>query len=51
MGPDVDAPASRNYLCWLGGATLSSISKFNQMYISRREFEEFGRSIVHRKCF
>ena len=43
MGPDVDAPADRKHLCWLGGATLASIPKFNQMYITRREFEENGK--------
>lgn len=51
MQPDVDAPADRKHLCWLGGATLASIPKFNQMYISRKDYEEFGKNIVHRKCF
>lgn len=48
---DVDAPADRKHLCWLGGATLASIPKFNQLYISRKDYEEYGKNVVHRKCF
>ena len=53
MGPEVEAPADRKYSCWLGGAILSLIDKFdkNHMWISKREWEEHGSALVHRKCF
>ncbi|XP_063298693.1 actin-1-like [Pelobates fuscus] len=36
---------------WTGGSILSSLSTFQQMWITRAEFEEVGPNIVHRKCF
>lgn len=51
MSPDVEAPADRKYSCWLGGAYLSLIEKFDPIWITDKEFNEFGASIVHRKCF
>ena len=52
MGPEVDAPADRKHSCWLGGAILSLIDKFEPMWISRKEYDDHGgASIVHRKCF
>ena len=51
MGPEVEAPADRKYSCWLGGAILSLIDKFDKMWIEKQEFETQGASIVHKKCF
>jgi len=52
MGPDVEAPADRKHSCWLGGAILSLIDKFEPMWISRKDYDEHGgATIVHRKCF
>lgn len=52
MGPEVEAPADRKYSCWLGGAILSQIDKFDGMWIKRKEWEDQGGGrIVHRKCF
>lgn len=51
MGPEVEAPADRKFSCWLGGAILSKISSFNNIWISKSEFDDVGRAIVHRKCF
>ncbi|XP_063298697.1 uncharacterized protein LOC134586801 isoform X4 [Pelobates fuscus] len=36
---------------WTGGSILSSLSTFQQMWITRAEFLEVGPNIVHRKCF
>jgi actin-related protein len=41
----------RQYSVWLGGAVLASMSTFQQMWISKEEYEETGPAIVHRKCF
>ena len=39
------------YSAWIGGSMLSSLSDFQQMSISKDEYEEIGPSIIHRKCF
>ncbi|XP_070580862.1 actin-2-like isoform X2 [Ptychodera flava] len=41
----------RKYSVWIGGSILSSLSTFQQMWISKQEYDECGPSIVHRKCF
>jgi actin-related protein len=45
------APPERKYSVWIGGSILSSLSTFQQMWISKNEYDEAGPSIVHRKCF
>jgi actin beta/gamma 1 len=47
----VIAPPERKYSVWIGGSILSSLSTFQQMWISTAEYDESGPSIVHRKCF
>ena len=50
--PDVDSPADRKHSAWLGGAILSSMPRFEPMFIKKSEFDEEGSArIVHRKCF
>jgi len=45
------APPERKYSTWVGGSILASLSTFQDMWIQKQEYEEFGSSIVHRKCF
>jgi len=45
------APPERKYSVWIGGSILASLSSFQQMWISKEEYDESGPSIVHRKCF
>jgi len=47
----VVAPPERRYSVWIGGSILSSLSTFQQMWISKQEYDESGPSIVHAKCF
>ncbi|OIR58039.1 MAG: actin [Amphiamblys sp. WSBS2006] len=47
----VIAPPQRKYSVFCGGAILASLSTFQQMWISKQEYDESGPSIVHRKCF
>jgi actin-related protein len=47
----VVAPPERKFSPWIGGSILSSLSTFQQMWISKQEYDESGPSIVHRKCF
>nr|CAX72695.1 Actin 5C [Schistosoma japonicum] len=45
------APPERKYSVWIGGSILASLSTFNQMWITKQEYDESGPGIVHRKCF
>lgn len=47
----VVAVPERKYCVWIGGSILSSISTFEENWITKEEFEDAGESIVHRKCF
>jgi len=47
----VVAPPERRYSVWIGGSILSSLSTFQQMWISKQEYDESGPTIVHQKCF
>ncbi len=44
------APPERKYSVWIGGSILSSLSTFEEMWISKDEYDETGPSIVHKKC-
>jgi actin beta/gamma 1 len=44
------APPERKYSVWIGGSILSSLSTFEEMWITKGEYDEAGPSIVHRKC-
>jgi actin-related protein len=48
---DITAPPNRIHSAWLGGSILASLSTFQQMWISKEEYDESGPAIVHRKCF
>jgi len=45
------APEERKYSVFIGGSILSSLSTFQDMWITKEEYEEVGPKIVHRKCF
>ena len=47
----VVVPPERKYSVWIGGSILSSLSTFQQMWISKQEYDESGPSVVHAKCF
>jgi actin len=47
----VVAHPDRKYAVWVGGSILASLASFQNMWISREEYEEHGNSIVHSKCF
>lgn len=46
----VFALAERKYAAWAGGSITASLSNFQNMWISKTEYEEDGVSIVHTKC-
>jgi actin-related protein len=51
MKVSVLAPPDRRNTAWIGGSLLASMSTFQQMCISKQEYDESGPSTVHRKCF
>jgi len=44
------APPERKYSVWIGGSILASLSTFEEMWVTKGEYDESGPSIVHRKC-
>jgi actin len=46
----VIASPERKYSVWIGGSILASLSTFQQMWVSKEEYDEYGPSIVGRKC-
>jgi len=43
-------PPATKHLAWLGGSILASLSSFPNIWVSRKEYDECGPSIVHTKC-
>ncbi len=50
MKVKIVAPPERKYSTWIGGSILASLSTFQNMWISKDEYDEEGPYIVHRKC-
>ncbi|KAF9133219.1 actin [Mortierella sp. GBA39] len=51
MEVKIYAPPERKYAAWIGGSTLAALSTFQNLWVSKQEYDESGPSIVHRKCF
>lgn len=51
MKVNIIAPPERKYSGWIGGSILASLSTFQQMWISKQEYDEAGPRIVAHKCF
>jgi len=51
MKVNVVAAPDRIYSVWIGGSILSSLSTFEEMWITKEEYDDSGPQIVHRKCF
>ena len=43
-------PRERLFASWLGGSILSSTTSFQNMWITKEQYQEYGKGIVHRKC-
>jgi len=44
----INAPPERTDSAWVGGSVLASLATFKSMWVSRREYEEHGPSILHK---
>ncbi|XP_030849315.1 actin-like protein 6B [Strongylocentrotus purpuratus] len=40
----------RRFSAWIGGSILASLGTFQQMWISKQEYEEQGKTVVDKKC-
>eukprot|EP00898_Chlorokybus_atmophyticus_P003530 jgi/Chlat1/4178/Chrsp27S04278 len=43
-------PNERRFSVWIGGSILASLGSFQQMWLSKAEYEEHGTSMIGRKC-
>lgn len=44
------APAERRFAVWIGGSILASLGSFQQLWMSKQEYDEQGANAIHRKC-
>jgi len=44
------SPVERKFGSWIGGSIVSSLGTFHQMWISKKEYDEHGASIVEKRC-
>ena len=42
-------PKNRQYSCWIGGNVISTLEIFKKMWITKSDFNEKGKRIVHSK--
>lgn len=47
----VNAQKERLYSSWIGASVVCSISNFQQMWVSKNDWEEIGSSVIHKKYF
>eukprot|EP00775_Hariotina_reticulata_P005728 gene5728-5968_t len=43
-------PTERRHAVWIGGSILASLGSFQQMWMSKQEYEEHGAGLIHRKA-
>lgn len=39
------------FMAWIGGSILTSLTNFKNLWITKSEYKEEGAGIVHKKCF
>lgn len=44
----VIAPPERAYAAWIGGSILASLSTFQDWWVSKQQYEDYGPTVVHR---
>lgn len=42
--------SERAHTAWLGGSILGSLGSFHEMWVSKRDYDEYGVGIVDKKC-
>ena len=51
MKVKIVAPPERKYSVWIGGSILASLSTFQNLWVSKQEYDESGPAIVHRSTY
>eukprot|EP00339_Tiarina_fusa_P025125 CAMPEP_0117061032 /NCGR_PEP_ID=MMETSP0472-20121206/42457_1 /TAXON_ID=693140 ORGANISM="Tiarina fusus, Strain LIS" /NCGR_SAMPLE_ID=MMETSP0472 /ASSEMBLY_ACC=CAM_ASM_000603 /LENGTH=164 /DNA_ID=CAMNT_0004779485 /DNA_START=260 /DNA_END=754 /DNA_ORIENTATION=- len=44
------APKNRNISAWYGASKLCTGASFEECWVSKEEYDEYGPTIVHKKC-
>merc|ERR1711937_115979 len=47
----ISAPPERKFSTWIGGSVLASLATFKKMWVSKEEYDEYSKEILHRKTF
>ncbi|EME32254.1 Actin-related protein 4 [Galdieria sulphuraria] len=42
--------AERRFAAWTGGSMLATFGEFQKMWLSKAEYEENGKTFIHKKC-
>eukprot|EP00746_Dinoflagellata_sp_MGD_P073172 gnl/MRDRNA2_/MRDRNA2_29705_c0_seq1.p1 gnl/MRDRNA2_/MRDRNA2_29705_c0~~gnl/MRDRNA2_/MRDRNA2_29705_c0_seq1.p1 ORF type:complete len:773 (-),score=164.10 gnl/MRDRNA2_/MRDRNA2_29705_c0_seq1:1659-3977(-) len=50
MKVKVIAPPERKYSTWIGGSICASLSTFQQMWLTQKDYDELGPAAIHRSC-
>jgi len=50
MKSSVLIPSDVKYSAWIGGSVLANLSTFQDMWVSKEEYDEYGPSIASQKC-
>jgi actin-related protein len=45
------APPERKRSVWVGGSILAGLPSFEELWVSKADYDEYGPTIVHTKCF
>ncbi|XP_075047816.1 actin-5-like [Mixophyes fleayi] len=45
------SPPDREYSVWIGASIISCLSAFRDLWVTSSDYEDFGPSAVHQKCF
>lgn len=49
--PIVAASPQRKSAVWIGGSILASLNSFQDLWVHRYEYEEYGSTCIFKKCF
>ncbi|PAV63702.1 hypothetical protein WR25_07810 [Diploscapter pachys] len=47
----ISAPQERLYSTWIGGSILASLDTFRKIWVSKKEYDEAGKSVIRKKFF
>ena len=49
MRPKLILPNNRKYSCWIGGNVISTLEVFKRMWITKHEWSDKGKKLIHSK--